>query len=71
VWKAQEIPKLAEQPGVKIITMNVFGPDHVVMAVVEAGDIEAVRDFDMQSRLVQWNRTRIRATWSMRKRWQR
>ena len=61
----QEIPKLAEQLGMKLITINVFGPDHVVMAVVEAGDIETVREFVMQSRLVQWNKTRIHATWSL------
>ncbi len=35
------------------------------MAVVEAGDIEAVRNFVMQSRLVQWNTTRIHPTWTM------
>ncbi len=37
----KDIPSLAQKLGVKIITLNVFGPDHVVMAVVEAGDIEA------------------------------
>jgi hypothetical protein len=36
-----------------------------VIAVVEAADIEAVREFLMQSRLVQWNTTTVRATWSM------
>ncbi len=41
------IPTLAQKLGVKIITLNVFGTDHVVMAVVEAADIEAVRNFVM------------------------
>lgn len=62
---AKEIPDLAKKLGIRIITLNVYGPDHVVLAVVEAPDIEAVRDFVMQSRLVQWNRTRIHATWSL------
>jgi hypothetical protein len=42
---APQIPQLAEQLGVDIVTLRVFGPDHIVLAVVEANDIEAVRDF--------------------------
>ena len=33
--------------------------------MVEADDIEAVRDFMFQSRLVQWNTTKIHATNSL------
>lgn len=62
---ATQIPKLAEQLGVDIVTLRVFGPDHIVLAVVEANDIEAVRDFILQSRLIQWNTTKIHATYSM------
>ncbi len=62
---AKELPDLAKRLGVKIITTNVYGPDHVVLMVVEAGDIEAVRNLIMQSRLVQWNTTKIHATWSL------
>lgn len=62
---AKEIPALAKKLGVKIITINVYGPDHVILAVVEAADIEAVRSFVMESRLVQWNKTKIHATWSL------
>jgi hypothetical protein len=62
---AKQIPDLAKKLGVEIITLRVLGPDHQVIAVVEAADIEAVRDFLMQSRLVQWNTTTVRATWSM------
>jgi hypothetical protein len=62
---AGQIPQLAEQLGVAIITLRVFGPDHIILAVVEADDIEAVRDFIFQSRLVQWNTTKIHATYSM------
>jgi hypothetical protein len=60
-----QIPQLAEQLGVDIVTLRVFGPDHIVLAVVEASDIEAVRDFIFQSRLIQWNTTNIYATYSM------
>ena len=62
---AGQMPDLAKKLGVDIITINVFGPDHVIIAVVEAGSIEAVREFVWQSRLIQWNKTRIHATWSM------
>jgi hypothetical protein len=62
---ASQIPRLAEQLGVDIITLRVFGPDHVVLAVVEADEIEAVREFILQSRLIQWNTTKIHATYSV------
>jgi hypothetical protein len=62
---AAQIPQLAEQLGVDIVTLRIFGPDHVVLAVVEADDIEVVREFIMQSRLIQWNTTKIHATYSM------
>ena len=61
----KEIPVIAKKLGVKIITINVYGPDHEVLIVAEADGIEPVRDFVMQSRLVQWNTTAIHATWSM------
>jgi hypothetical protein len=62
---APQIPQLAEQLGLDIITMRVFGPDHVMIAVIEADDIEAVRDFMFQSRLIQWNTTNIYPTYSV------
>jgi hypothetical protein len=33
--------------------------------VVEADDIDSVREFVMQSRLIQWNTTKIHATYSL------
>ena len=51
--------------GVNIVTMRVFGPDHIILAVLEADDIDSVRDFAFQSRLMQWNTVRIHATYSM------
>ena len=62
---AAQIPQLAEQLGVDIITLRVFGPDHIVLAVVEAHDIETVRNFILKSRLIQWNTTKIHATYSL------
>jgi len=62
---AQGIPEVAAKHGLKLITLNVFGPDHQLLAVVEANDIEAVRNVVMESRLVQWNTTHIHATWTL------
>ena len=63
--EAGQIPQLAERLGVEIVSLRVFGPDHIVLAVVEADDIEPVRDFLFQSRLIQWNTTNIHATYSL------
>ena len=62
---APQLPQLAERLGVEIVTLRVFGPDHIVLAVMEADDIDAVRDFMFQSRLIQWNTTKIHATYSL------
>jgi hypothetical protein len=62
---APQIPQVAERLGVHIVTLRVFGPDHIMLAVVEANDIEAVRDFIFQTGLIQWNTTNIHATYSM------
>jgi hypothetical protein len=62
---AGQIPQLAEQLGVNIDTLRIFGPDHIILAVVEADDIEPVRDFAFQSRLIQWNTVNIYATYSV------
>ena len=62
---AQHIPEVAQKNGIQIITLNVFGPDHIIMSVVEAGNIEAVRSFVTEAGLYQWNTVKINATWTM------
>jgi hypothetical protein len=62
---ASQIPQLAEQLGINIVTLRIFGPDHIVLAVVEADNIDSVRNFALQSRLMQWNTVKIHATYSM------
>jgi hypothetical protein len=62
---AGHIPQLAQQLGVDIGTLRIFGPDHVILAVVDAEDIDSVRSFALQSRLMQWNTVRIHATYSI------
>ena len=62
---AGQIPQLAKRLGVGIDTFRIFGPDHVILAVVEADDIDSVRHFALQSGLMQWNTVRIHATYSI------
>ena len=62
---AGELPALAKNLGVNIVTVRVYGPDHIILAIVDAADIEPVREFAMQSRLAQWNKVKINATWSL------
>jgi predicted RecB family endonuclease len=62
---AGQIPQLAEQLGVNIGTLRIFGPDHIILAVVEAEDIDSVRNFALRSRLMQWNTVKIHATYSL------
>jgi predicted RecB family endonuclease len=62
---AGQIPQLAEQLGVEIDTFRIFGPDHIILAVVESDDIDSVRNFALQSGLMQWNTVKIHATYSI------
>jgi hypothetical protein len=62
---AGKIPQLAEQLGIDIAALRVFGPEHIILAVVESDDIDAVRTFALRSRLMQWNTVRINATYSI------
>jgi hypothetical protein len=62
---ASQIPQLAEQLGVDIGTLRIFGPDHIILAVVDSDDIDSVRNFALQSGLMQWNTVKIHATYSI------
>jgi hypothetical protein len=62
---ADQIPQLAEQFGIEIGTLRIFGPDHIILAVVESAEIDSVRSFALQSGLMQWNTVKIHATYSI------
>ena len=62
---AGQLPQLAEQLGVNIDVLRIFGPDHIILVVVEADAIDSVRSFALQSGLMQWNTVKIHATYSM------
>ena len=61
----ERMPGLSQKHAVQTITLNILGPDHVIVWVVEAGSIEAVRAFVTDAGLYQWNTVKINATWSM------
>ena len=61
----KEIPAVAQRLGVEILNLRVFGGDHIVLAILEASDIEKVRNFMMESKLIQWNTIKIHPTWSL------
>lgn len=62
---AGQLPQLAEELGVEIGTLRIFGPDHIILLVVDSGDIESVRNLALQSGLMQWNTVKIHATYSI------
>ena len=61
----KEIPAVAKRLGMEIVNLRVFGGDHIVLAIVEAPDIEKVRNFMMESKLIQWNTIKVYPTWSL------
>jgi len=60
VGSAGDIPKLAEQLGVKIVVGPlVLGSEHESVAIVEADRVETVNEFIQISGLAQWNSVRV------------
>ena len=53
------MPALAEKLGVKVTDTHVTYSDHRVFAVVEADNVDQVRELTIQGRLVQWNEVEI------------
>jgi len=56
-WK--QIPDLSKKHGVKMLSMDHFDPEHLVIGVFEAENIESVRDFAMEAGLMAWNNLKI------------
>ena len=55
-----QIPKIAEQAGVKIVVGPlILGAEHDGLAVVESDSVEKVNDFIVEAGLVQWNSVRV------------
>jgi uncharacterized protein with GYD domain len=56
---APQIPKIAEQNGVKIVSGPFVNREHTTVVIVESDRAEGVDSFIVQARLAQWNRMRV------------
>jgi len=56
---APQIPKIAEQAGVKIVAGPYVNREHTVVTVVEADRSEDLDRFLVESRIAQWNTIRV------------
>lgn len=54
-----QIPKLAEQHGVKLVAGPFVSREHMTVTVAETDRAEALDAFLVASRLVQWNQIRV------------
>lgn len=59
------MPGLAEKLGVKIADTHVTYSDHRIFVVVEADNMDQVREFVIQGRLVQWNEIEMYETYTL------
>ncbi len=53
--RAPEIPKLAEKHGVEYLAGPIITTEHKSYSIVKAENVEAVRNFLLESGLIQWN----------------
>jgi hypothetical protein len=54
-----QLPAAMQKHNVKMLSDNVLGPTHKVVLILEAPNIEAVRNFIQDTGLVQWNETTV------------
>jgi len=54
-----QVPGIAEKNGVKILAGPFVNREHLVVAIVEADQAEAVDQFLIESRLAHWNTVRV------------
>lgn len=56
---APQVPKIAEQAGVKIVAGPFVNREHAVITIVEADSAEGLDRFIVESSLAQWNTVRV------------
>ena len=56
-WK--QMPSLAQKHNVKMLSMDHFDPEHRIVAMFEAENIEAVRDLILEAGLMAWNNLKL------------
>ncbi len=50
---------------VRVLSGHVLGVSHRMVVIIEAPNVEAVRDFAMETGLVQWNSVEIYPSWGL------
>lgn len=56
---ATEIPKLGKKLGVEFLAGPLITTEHKSVSIVKAKDVKAVRDFVLESGLIQWNSVEV------------
>ena len=54
-----EMPNLSQKYKVKVESLNHFDPEHLVIGIFEAENIESLRDMLMEMGLMHWNDIKI------------
>ena len=54
-----QIPSIAEQAGVRILSGPYVNREHIAVAVIEADTADAVDSFIVESKLSHWNSVRV------------
>jgi len=57
--RAPEIPRLAKKSGVEFLAGPIISTEHKSVSVVNAANVEAVREFLLESGMIQWNSIEI------------
>ena len=60
-----ELPMLAKKLGVEFVAGPLITTDHKAISIVKAKEVKAVRDFILQSGLIQWNSAEVMNVISM------
>lgn len=62
---AAELPKLAKKLGLEFVAGPLISTEHKSVTIVKAKEAKAVRDFILQSGLIQWNSAEVMNVISM------
>ncbi len=56
---ASELPKLAKKLGIEFVAGPLISTEHKSITIVKAEKVKAVRDFILESGLIQWNSAEV------------
>jgi L-rhamnose mutarotase len=59
MWK--NIPNLTKKHGIKMVSLDHFDPEHLVIGIFEAENVESINNFAMEAGLMAWNNLKVNA----------